>query len=502
MVALDAETGRLCPGFGRNGTVDLTEGLGQFQQGLYRVSSAPTLVRGRIIVNSNVADGQFVGEPSGVIRAYDAITGKLAWAWDPGKPELTGLPKPGEAYTHGTPNSWAPPSADEQLGLVYLPMGNATPDYVGAHRRPFDDRFSSSVVALDATTGRLRWSFQTVHHDVWDYDVASQPSLVDFMLKGRLVRALVQPTKRGEIFVLDRTTGKPLHPVVEKLVPQSGKAPEEWLSPTQPYSVGLPSLAGARLTERRSWGITPLDQLWCRIKFRQARYEGDFTPPGLKPSIEFPGHAGGANWGSAAIDKRRHIALVNVNLMPAYVRLIPRPEADRMGIHVFDPRRDNRPDEGYLPVQMGTPYAVSTGAWLSPFKVPCVQPPYGRLAAIDLVTGRLIWAKDFGTARAAGPLGIQLKLSVPMGVPNMGGGVATGSGLFFIGASQDGYLRAIETRSGRELWRASLPGGGNATPMTFISPKSGRQFVVIVAGGSVSAGSKLSDKVVAFALPN
>jgi quinoprotein glucose dehydrogenase len=501
LIALDAATGKPCADFGSNGTVDLKEGLGTFVPGIYRISSAPTLFGNVVVVNGNVADGQYMGEPSGVIRGYDAATGKLVWAWDVGRPDRTDAPGLGETYTPGTPNSWAPLSVDEELGLVYVPLGNPTPDYYGVMRRQFDERFGSALVALDAATGHLRWSFQTVHHDLWDYDIASQPSVVDFPKDGKIVHAVVQPTKRGEIFILDRKTGEPIYPVVERPAPQDGKASEERLALTQPYSPGVPSLRGARLTERQTWGITPLDQLWCRIRFRQARYDGDFTPPGLEPSIQYPGYAGGSNWGSAAIDKSRHIALFNVNLMPVYPRLVPRAEADRMGLHIFDPKRDAIPDEGLNSVQAGTPYAISTGVWLSPIAVPCHQPPYGLLAAVDLTTGKLIWSRPFGTASESGPKFTPSHLPLTMGVPNVGGGFTTVSGLFFIGASQDRYLRAFETATGRELWRATLPGGGNASPMTYLSPKSGRQFVVITAGGSLAASSKASNRIVAYALP-
>jgi glucose dehydrogenase len=387
-------------------------------------------------------------------------------------------------------------SADETLGLVYAPMGNATPDYWGAHRTPESEKFTSAVVALDAETGALRWLYQTVHHDVWDYDVASQPTLVDLQVGGQPVPALIQPTKRGQVFVLDRRTGRPLKEVVERPVPQ-GPAPGDWLSPTQPFSTGMPDFAGPDLTEKNMWGLTPLDQLWCRIKFRQARYDGPMTPPGIRPSSTFPGYLGGIDWGGVSVDPVRQIMIANWSRMPNYIRLIPRKEADAMGLKAGP--------EGYVirkeQAQEGTPFAMETDAFLSPLGMPCINPPYAMLTAVDLTTGKVIWSRPFGTAQENGPFGVPSMLPLTMGVPAIGGAITMRSGLVFIGASMDKRLRAVDQRTGEVLWQAKLSVGGHATPMTYISPRSGRQFVVIAAGGHVALKSDLGDYIVAFALP-
>ena len=280
LIAIDAATGAPCPGFGTNGQTSLFTGLGKVDAGYYTVTSAPTIARGKIVIGGSVLDGQYWGEPSGVIRAYDAVTGKFAWAFDIGRPNEHGEPGPGQTYTHSTPNSWSPMSADDNLGLIYVPTGNSTPDYYGGKRRPFDDQYSSSVVALDANTGAVRWSFQTTHHDIWDYDLASQPTLVDIRTSSGIQPALIQPTKRGELFLLDRRTGHPLATVEERPAPQGGVGDGDWLSPTQPFSTGMPSFSGPAFRERDMWGLTPLDQLYCRIAFRKARYDGPLTPIG------------------------------------------------------------------------------------------------------------------------------------------------------------------------------------------------------------------------------
>ena len=328
LFALDAATGRPCSGFGDGGRVRLLEGLGDVPVGYHYVSSAPQIVRGKIVFGGAIMDGQYWGEPSGVIRAFDAVTGRLVWAFDAGRPDRRGAPSPGETYTPATPNSWAPISADEALGLVYLPTGNATPDFYGVQRRAFDDDVASSVIALDAETGALRWRFQTVHHDIWDYDVPSQPTLVDLPTPTGIRRALVQPTKRGEIFVLDRETGQPIKEVTELPVPQGGTAPSERLSPTQPFSTGMPSFRGATVREADMWGLTPIDQMVCRILFKQTRYEGTLTPPTPgRPVLFAPGYGGGINWGSVSIDVDRGIMMANWIRVPSRVELIPRAEA-------------------------------------------------------------------------------------------------------------------------------------------------------------------------------
>jgi quinoprotein glucose dehydrogenase len=496
LIAVDLRDGSLCAGFGANGMVSLDTGMGPIEPGYYHVTSAPQIIRGKAVFGGWVTDGQYVGEPSGVIRAFDAVTGKLAWAWDMGRPDRHGEPGPGETYTRATPNSWAPISADETLGLVYLPTGNATPDYFGGARRPLDEPYSSAVVAIDAETGDLRWSFQTTHHDLWDYDVSSQPTLVD-LPDG--TPALLQATKRGEIFLLDRRTGKPVAAVEERKVPQ-GAVPGERLAPTQPFSVGMPSFAGPMPTEARMWGITPFDQLWCRIKFREARFDGTMTPLAVdRPTVTYPGYLGGMDWGSLAVDTDRGLMVVNSNRVGNYNRLMTREEADRLGIKPFS--ASGHGDVGGPVAQAGTPYAVSVRPFLSPLAIPCTEPPYGMISVVDLKTRTVVWTEPFGTGEDSGPLTIPSHLPFTMGVPNIGGAVTTRGGVFFIGSAQDNYLRAYETATGRELWRARLPAGGQATPMTYWSDASNRQFVVIAAGGHGGLLTTPGDYILAFALP-
>ncbi|MCF8709438.1 outer membrane protein assembly factor BamB family protein [Rhizorhapis sp. SPR117] len=286
LIALDARTGKTCSDFGTNGVVSLLKGMSPAPAGYYYTSSAPTIAKGNIVLGGWVFDGMYWGEPSGVIRAFDAVTGKLSWAWDLARPDRKGEPPAGEFYTPSTPNSWAPMSADEELGLVYVPLGGATLDFSGARRRPFDEAYSGSVVALDAATGTERWKFQTVRHDLWDYDVASQPTLVDLPLGGTVRKALIQSTKRGELFVLDRQTGDPIYPVTEHPAPQTNLAPGEWAAKTQPFADSMPSFRGKLLSEKSMWGITPLDQMWCRIKFRESAYDGTLTPPGINGGVK------------------------------------------------------------------------------------------------------------------------------------------------------------------------------------------------------------------------
>lgn len=494
LIALDAATGQLCAGFGERGQVSLLPGLAPQNTSFYAVTSAPTIIKGRIVLGGWVSDGMQWGEPAGVVRAFDAVTGRLAWAWDVGRPDRQTLPPAGEGYTHSTPNVWAPVSADEGLGLVYVPTGNPAVDYFGGYRRPFDEKFGSAVTAIDATTGRTRWTFQAVHHDLWDWDVASQPTLTDLPTASGVRRALIQPTKRGEIFVLDRETGKPIKTVEERAVPQGGIVPGERLSPTQPFSVAMPSFRGADLTEKSMWGATPLDQLWCRIRFREARYEGTATPPGFKPSIAYPGFNGGIDWGSSSVDPVRHILFVNSNRVANYNVIITREEAQRRQL-TFGKKHGalNAP-------QQNTPYVTIIKVFMSPLGIPCNQPPFGMLAAVDLVSGKLIWSQPFGSARASGPLGTRSMLPFTIGTPNGGGTLATASGLLFTGATQDGDFRAFNAATGKMLWRTDLGAGGQSTPMTYVSPKSGKQFVVVAAGGNPILGSVLGDYIIAYKL--
>jgi quinoprotein glucose dehydrogenase len=503
LIEVDAHNGSPCAQFGGTGEVSLLTGLGEVIPGYYYLTSAPTVAAGKIIVGGLVLDNQSTDEPSGVVRAFEAATGKLVWAWDVGRPDRKELPQ-GETYTRATPNSWAPMSVDEALGLVYVPTGNSTPDYFGAYRRPFDERYSSSVVALEIDSGEPRWSFQTTHHDLWDYDVPAQPTLVDYATDRGVVHALLQATKRGEVFVLDRATGAPLYPIEERPAPRAGKVPEERLSPTQPFSTALPSFRGPDLVEHDMWGISPLDQLWCRIKFRQARYEGPNTPPGLSPFIQMPGILGGMEWGGIAVDVDRDIVIANTNNIAEYAQLVTRARADSLGLIRFTPENLRTHadilERGFP--QEGTPYGLlRDDGFLSPLGLPCTRPPFGRLSAIDLKSGKLIWTQVFGTARDAAPFGLTSLLRIPVGTPNLGGPIVTRSGVTFIAAAQDRYLRAFETATGKLLWQVRLPAGGNATPMSYISPASGRQFLVIAAGGHDSILSKPGDLIQAYALP-
>ncbi|MBA2933733.1 membrane-bound PQQ-dependent dehydrogenase, glucose/quinate/shikimate family [Sphingomonas sp. CGMCC 1.13654] len=500
LIALDAVTGRRCKGFGAGGDVELTEGLGKVRPGYYWFNGATTIARDRIVLGATIVDNQIWGEPSGVIRAFDPVTGKLDWAYDVGHPDRHGAPPPGETYTPATPNSWGQMSYDDALGLIYVPTGNATPDYFGGRRRPIDDEISSSVMALDIETGERRWIFQTTHHDVWDYDVGAQPTLFDLQQNGRTVHALAQATKRGEIFLLDRVTGKPIAPVVERPAPQGGASGER-LSPTQPFSVGMPSMAGPPLTEARMWGLTPFDQLWCRITFRQSRYDGPMTPPGLKPTLEYPGYLGGMDWGGVSVDTQRGLMVMVHNYVANRVRLVPRAQANAAGAFPMGEGRDGGAAlTGYL-AQGRTPYAVDIKGFLSPLTVPCQQPPWSRISAIDLASRKVVWSRPLGTGKDNGPHGLASHLPLPMGVPSLGGTLLTRSGLTFVGASTDKTFRAFDTASGRLLWQSALPESGNAIPMTFRSPASGRQFVTIAAGGHKALGSHGGDSFVAYTLP-
>ncbi|HET7086249.1 MAG TPA: membrane-bound PQQ-dependent dehydrogenase, glucose/quinate/shikimate family [Rhizomicrobium sp.] len=502
LIAVDAKTGETCHSFGKDGAVDLSEGEGlePATRGWINPTSPPAIVHGTAVIGSFIVDNFSTRVPPGVIRGYDAVTGALKWAFDPGKPDDHSAPPPGATYTLSTPNSWTAFSGDEALGLVYVPMGNGSPDYWGLQRSPETDRFSTAVVALDADTGQVRWVFQAVHHDLWDYDLAAQPVLVNFPGPGGTVPALIQPTKTGQIFVLDRRTGKPLTKVEEKPAPPSS-IPGERASPTQPYSTGMPDFSGPTLTEADMWGVTPFDQLYCRIRFRQAIYHGMYTPLRFGASVRTPGELGGIDWGSVSVDEGRNVLVVNSNLMADWDELISRDQADRE--HLFtsrDPRAKDAPRPPYRGAAMeGTPYGLHFDGFLTPLGIPCQRPPYGYLAAVDLKSGKLLWQNPLGNASNSGPFGIALHLPFLLGTPNIGGSLVTRGGVIFIGATQDGYFRAVEEKSGKVLWEVKLPAGGHATPMSYRG-RDGRQYVLIAAGGQSSFGTGRDDSLIAYRL--
>jgi quinate dehydrogenase (quinone) len=491
MIQLDAKTGEPCAGFGNNGTVDLKQGMGEVKPMYYFQTSMPTVVKNLIIVGGWVFDGRSIDEPSGVVRAFSADTGELVWAWDAGNPAITKLPPEGQSYTRSTPNVWSTPAFDEDLGLIYLPTGNNPPDFWGAQRSKASEEYSASVVAVEIATGREKWKFQTVHHDIWDYDVPAQPALYDVPDgKGGKTPALIQITKRGQIFMLDRRDGKPIAEVQEKPVPQ-GAQEGDWTAKTQPYSVGMPAIGAEPLSEARMWGATWFDQLACRIAFKQLRYEGDFTPPTTTPSLIYPGYYGGMNWGSASIDEHNGVLIVNDIRMPQLVKLVPRAQVDTkqvtaghgVGLHPQD----------------GTPYGITQQAFNSPLGIPCHAPAWGTMTGIDLKTKQIVWQRPAGTVEDAVVKGVKAGVPVPLGMPTLGGPITTAGGLTFYGGTQDYYLRAYDTLTGKELWKGRLPVGGQATPMTYVSPKTNAQYVVMAAGGSRQSPDR-GDYVVAFKL--
>lgn len=485
LIALDARTGRLCRRFGGDGYINLWEAMPNVNNGAYYSTSPPVIAHNLIIIGGAVNDNVSITEPSGVIRGYDVDTGALVWNWDSGNPGQTAPLAPGQTYTANSPNSWSIMSADEALGLVYVPLGNAPPDQWGGNRSAAVERFSSSVVALDIQTGALRWAFQTVHHDLWDYDVPSQPSLVDLQVGGRTVPALVQATKQGEVYVLDRRTGEPVLPVTERPAPQ-GAAAGDHTSATQPVSAlsfNPPPLEG-----RHMWGATIFDQLYCRVAFRRLRYEGRNTPPSTQGSLVYPGNFGVFNWGGIAVDPERQVAFATPAYLAFISRLIPRENATKTYV-----------SGGATPAlneNFGAPFAVELKAFTSPLGLPCQQPPWGYVAGADLVTGKIAWMHKNGTVRDSSPI----PLPFEMGVPDLGGPVMTAGGVAFISGTLDYYVRAYDVTTGAQLWRSRLPAGGQATPMTYAGVGA-RQYLLVVAGGHGSLGTKAGDAIIAYALP-
>lgn len=490
LIALDADTGLACPDFGNQGVVDLKTDMGEVKEGYYQQTSTPLVAGNLVVIGGRIADNYSTGEPPGVVRAFDVHSGELVWAWDPGNPATTKRPPAGETYTRGTPNVWSAMSYDPQLGLIYLPTGNATPDFFGGTRTEQDDKWSSSIVAVDAATGRVRWHFQATHHDLWDFDIPAQPLLYDLPDgKGGTQPALAQVTKQGEIFLLNRETGEPISRVEERPVPQ-GNVPGERYSPTQPFSVDMPSIGNQTLKESDMWGATAFDQLMCRIAFKGMRHEGVYTPPGMDHALQFPGSLGGMNWGSVAVDPTNSYMFVNDMRLGLANYMIPRDQigAGASGIEM-----------GVVP-QVGTPFGAMRQRFLSAAGIPCQAPPFGTMSAIDLKTRKIAWQVPVGTVKDTGPMGIRMGLPIPVGMPTLGASLATQAGLLFFAGTQDFYLRAFDSGTGDEVWKARLPVGSQSGPMTYVSPKTGRQYILLTAGGARQSPDR-GDYVIAYALP-
>lgn len=494
LIAVDATTGKRCSEFGINGSVDLRKGLGEHHDDQYYVTSPPLVADDVLVVGGLVLDSQDLGLPSGVVRAFDALTGEFAWAWDLGNPGEHGEPAEGERYTPGTPNVWSIMSYDPELDLIYAPTGNASPDYYGGERRSFDDEWSSAVVAIDAATGSPRWKYQTVHHDIWDYDLPAQPVLVDVNRDGEQVPSVAIATKMGEIFLLDRRDGTPVYPIEERAAPQD---PElgEYLSPTQPASP-LPHFHPYR-HEKDMWGLTPLDQLVCRIEYKMMRYEGMYTPPTRRGTLIAPGNFGGFNWGSVSVDADNGLLIAAPMLLAHRLLLVTPEQVAKAGPRAtallgknhpavrIDPNapisevRDPNPDDPYDHVRiryygLPMPFMSRLGT-----QVPCFEPPWSQIAVIDLNTKELLWSRPLGSMKESGPFGIRSGLPFDVGVAVRAGTLTTRGGLTFISSTMDSTVRAFDVRTGALKWSADLPGNGQATPMTYQSEKTGTQYLIV-----------------------
>ncbi len=485
LIALDADTGRACGDFGVAGQVRIDVGMSLLWPGEFQITSSPAVIRDVVVVGSAISDNARADAPRGTVRAFDARTGAPRWTFDPIPTNLPESWQNGSASRTGQANVWSTMSVDAERDLIFLPTSSASPDFFGGER-PGDNRYANSVVALRGSTGELVWHFQTVHHDIWDYDLAAQPNLVEIQPEGTAapIAAVLQPTKTGLVFTLDRETGKPVYPVEERAVPTDA-VHGEWLSPTQPFPQKPPPLVPQSITSDDAWGFTFLDRGACRKEIASHRSNGLFTPPSVEGTILYPFTGGGVNWGSAAWDPQRQWLLVNTNRVMHVVTLIPSNEVEKA--------QRAEPDKEISP-QTGTPFGMKREVLLSPIGVPCNPPPWGALTAVDMKRGEIVWEVPLGTTEGRVPL-----LKLDYGMPGVGGPIITSAGLVFIGAATDDYLRAIDIETGHELWKGKLPAGGQATPMTYSF--GGREFVVIAAGGHSTLGSRVGDSIVAFALP-
>jgi quinoprotein glucose dehydrogenase len=474
VIALDARTGIPCADFGSNGEIKPDVGMKLEWPGEFQITSAPVVSRGVVVVGSSIADNRRVNAPLGTVRAFDARTGQPRWTFDP-------LIHDGIEAGHS--NVWAPMSADEERGLVFLPTSSPSTDFWGG-KRPGNNAHANSVVALRAETGELVWSFQTVHHDVWDYDLPAQPTLARIDTGDGMRDVVIQPTKQGFVFVLDRDTGKPIWPVEERAVPQSG-AEGEKLSPTQPFPTHVPPLMSQRISVDDAFSLLPqFGRSTCEELFAGARNEGLYTPPSTQGTLLYPMTGGGVNWGSAAFDPVNQILYANTSHAVHVVKLIPRAQATGF----------NPPPGHDFGQQQGTPFAMTRAVAMSPLGLLCNKPPWGEMVAVDLKAGKILWHSSVGTSEDQAPLGIAFN----WGTPLVNGVAITAGGLVFTGA-MDAYLRAFDAKSGQELWQGRLPVPGVANPMTYLW--KGEQYVAIGAGGHSEEGTTIGDSVVAFRLP-
>lgn len=479
LIALDAATGKPCEGFGDHGTVKIVPEKAPGRKHDMQITSAPVVANGTIIVGSSINDNQRVDEVPGTVNAFDAETGAPKWHFD----VLSGSPK----IRAGAANVWGPMSIDERRGLVFLPTSSPSPDFWGGYRSG-DDTYADSVAALHIADGSVAWSFQVTHHDVWDYDVAAQPTLATIAYRGKRQDAVLVPTKQGLLFTLDRDSGKPIIPVVERKVPQDG-APGEKLSPTQPFPVAPKPLAKSTISPDDAWGLTFWDRGRCRAMMAKAKNEGIYTPPSTQGTIEFPFTGGGTNWGGLAFDPDNNTVYVNTSNAMHLITLIPAKDYKRAA--------DAEPDKEISP-EKGAPFAMKREVMLSPLGIPCNPPPWGQLHAVDMHTGQIKWSVPLGTTEDMFQYSQYILGNI--GVPDIGGPMVTAGGLVFIGAAMDDYLRAFDAKSGKELWKGRLPAGGQAAPMSYMW--KGKQYVLIAAGGHAMLGTRRGDEIVAYALPD
>jgi quinoprotein glucose dehydrogenase len=472
--------------FGADGEIKIDPGMELKWPGEFQITSSPVVLGNTVIIGSSIGDNRRVDAPHGTVRAYDIETGKLKWTWDPiprDDKDPASASWGGGNKKVGHANVWAPMSVDSKRGLVFLPASSPSPDFFGG-LRPGNNEHANSVVALKAETGELVWAFQTVHHDVWDYDNPAQPTLVTLNLEGGPRDVVIQPTKQGFLFVLDRDTGQPVFPVEERPVPQGG-VKGEVLSPTQPFPTHVPVLVPQKLSADDAFGFTPWDRKACHDIIASARSEGLYTPPSEQGTIFFPMTGGGVNWGGVTFDPVNQILYANTTRGPHLIKMFP---ADK-----FEELDAKYPDKE-VSQQEGAPWGMIRDVVLSPLGVPCNSPPWGVLAAVDLKAGKILWEKRLGTSEELAPLNIAL----PTGTPTLGGSLVTAGGVVFIGATMDNYLRAFDAKTGKELWQGRLPAGGFATPMTY--EDKGTQYVVIAAGGHGQLGTPPGDTFVAFRL--